>query len=184
MIRAPGRRALSEVNGRARAGGRKPRRRRLPNVKRPPSVGAKMPGKGFDPEETTMALTQNQLAELVRALDKRYGSLLEDVRDELEKSENQQYVELLGRAPADTGDESVADSLADLNLALIDRQIRDLRDIEAAKGRISSARFGLCIDCGAEIGFERLLAHPTAKRCLACQHQRERTHAHEGTPTL
>jgi RNA polymerase-binding protein DksA len=131
-----------------------------------------------------MALTQEQLAELVRILDRRYEALLEDVRDELEKSENQQYVELLGRTPADIGDESVADALADLNLARIDRQIRDLRDIETARGRITGARFGLCTDCGAEIGFERLLAYPTAKRCLACQHQRERTHAHEGTPTL
>jgi RNA polymerase-binding protein DksA len=144
----------------------------------------KWQAEGFDAKEPTMALTQNQLAELVRTLDRRYDSLLEDVRDELEKSENQQYVELLGRTPADTGDESVADSLADLNLALIDRQIRDLRDIEAARARIGSARFGVCIDCGAEIEFERLLAYPTAKRCLACQHQRERTHAHEGTPRL
>jgi RNA polymerase-binding protein DksA len=131
-----------------------------------------------------MALMQNQLAELVRSLEKRYESLLEEVRDELERSENQQYVELLGRTPADSGDESVADALADLNLGLIDRHIRELRDIEAARARIGDGSFGSCIDCAAEIGFERLVAYPTAKRCLACQRQRERTHAHEGTPTL
>jgi RNA polymerase-binding protein DksA len=131
-----------------------------------------------------MALMQQQLAELARSLEKRYESLLEEVRDELERSENQQYVELLGRTPADSGDESVADALADLNLGLIDRHIRELRDIEAARTRIGDGSFGSCIDCGAEIGFERLVAYPTAKRCLACQRQRERTHAHEGTPTL
>jgi RNA polymerase-binding protein DksA len=131
-----------------------------------------------------MALTQDQLAELVKRLDKRYESLLEEVRDELERSENQQYVEIVGRTPADAGDEAVADALADLNLGLIDRHIRDLRDLEAARTRIGDRTFGVCIDCGAEVGFERLLAYPTAKRCLTCQGQRERTHAHEGTPKL
>jgi RNA polymerase-binding protein DksA len=131
-----------------------------------------------------MALTRDQLAELASNLEKRYQSLLEEVRDELERSENQQYVEILGRTPADAGDESVADALADLNLGLIDRHIRDLRDIEAARTRIGDRRFGICIDCGAEIGFERLLAYSTATRCLACQRQHERTHAREGTPKL
>ena len=131
-----------------------------------------------------MALMQQQLAELARSLHKRHESLLEEVHDELERSENQQYVELLGRTPADSGDESVADALADLNLGLIDRHIRELRDIEAARTRIGDGSFGSCIDCRAEIGFERLVAYLTAKRCLACQRQRERTHAHEGTPTL
>jgi RNA polymerase-binding transcription factor DksA len=29
-----------------------------------------------------------------------------------------------------------------------------------------------------------LLAYPTVRRCVRCQRQRERTYAHEGTPTL
>jgi RNA polymerase-binding protein DksA len=120
----------------------------------------------------------------VSTLDHGHASLLEDVRDALEKSENQQYVELIDRVPADIGDQSVGDALADLNLALIDRHIQELRDIEAARMRIKGGRFGICIDCGDEIGFERLLAYPTAKRCLACQRQREKTYVHEGTPTL
>ena len=70
-----------------------------------------------------MALTQTQLSTLAKALDQRYESLLEEVRDELEQSENQQYVELIGRTPADSGDQSVGDALADLNLGIIDRHI-------------------------------------------------------------
>ena len=108
---------------------------------------------------------------------------LEEVRDALEKSENQQYVELIDRVPADIGDQSVADALADLSLALIDRHIQELRDIEAARW-IKDGGFGNCIDCGEEIAVERLLAYPTAKRCLLCQQKRERTYVHEGTPTL
>lgn len=131
-----------------------------------------------------MALSRFQLSKLALLLDKRYASLLEEIRDALEKSENQQYVELIGRVPADIGDQSVGDALADLNLAIIDRHVEELRDIEAARARIENATFGVCVECGADIGYDRLRAYPTAKRCLACQQQRERLYAHQRTPTL
>ena len=131
-----------------------------------------------------MTLSRFQLSKLALRLDKRYASLLEEVRDALEKSENQQYVELIGRVPADIGDQSVGDALADLNLAIIDRHVGELRDIEAARARMRDGGFGTCVECGAEIGYDRLLAYPTAKRCFACQQQRERVYAHQGTPTL
>lgn len=131
-----------------------------------------------------MALTQTQLSQLEGILATRCGALLEEVRDELEQSENLQYVELIGRVPADIGDQSIGDALADLNLAIVDRHIQEIRDIEAAQARCKNGRFGICIACGQEIAFERLLAYPIAKRCLLCQRQHERTYAHEQTPTL
>ena len=81
-----------------------------------------------------MSLSQAQLADLVRQFEARHTALLEEVRAALESSENLQYIELLDRAPADIGDQSVADALADFNLAIVDRHVRELRDIEAAKG--------------------------------------------------
>lgn len=131
-----------------------------------------------------MSLSQTQLANLVRQLEERHAALLEEVRAALETSENLQYVELLDRAPADLGDQSVADALADLNLTFVDRHIRELRDIEAAKARIGDRSYGKCVDCGDDIAPERLRAWPTAKRCHACQQQRERTYSHQGTPRL
>lgn len=134
--------------------------------------------------EVLMGLSQPQLSTLAKALDQRYEALLEEVRDELEQSENQQYIELIGRTPPDSGDEAIGDALADLNLGIIDRHIQEIRDIEAARARIKDQSFGTCIECKADIGFERLLAYPTAKRCIVCQQQRERTYAHGGTPRL
>jgi DnaK suppressor protein len=131
-----------------------------------------------------MTFSSTQLSLLQANLDRRYASLLDEVRDALEKSENQQYIELIDRVPADVGDQSVGDALADLNLALIDRHVRELRDIAAAWQRLAGGTFGTCIDCGAEIDLPRLVAYPTAERCLDCQRQRERTYAHEGTPSL
>lgn len=131
-----------------------------------------------------MALTQTQRSKLERMLDKQYQALLEQVRDALEKSENQQYVELIDRAPADSGDQATGDALADLNLAIIDRHVREIRDIDATRVRIVDGSFGTCSDCRGDIGFERLRAYPTAKRCFVCQRQHEKTYAHERNPTL
>jgi hypothetical protein len=39
---------------------------------------------------------------------------------------------------------------------------------------------GLC----ADIGFDRLMAYPTAKRCLVCQQQHDRAYAEEAHPSL
>jgi RNA polymerase-binding protein DksA len=131
-----------------------------------------------------MALTTAQRSNLARKLDTLYETLLEQVRAALEHSENQQYVELIDRAPADSADQASGDALADLNLAIIDRHVREIRDIEATRTRIADGGFGTCIDCRSDIGYERLLAYPTAKRCFACQRQHEKTYAHEGNPTL
>ena len=129
-------------------------------------------------------LTPQQETRIEQVLNERYHKLIEEVRDELENAGQQQYVELLGRVPADIGDESVADALADFNAALVDRQIHEIRDIEATRKRLKEGAFGSCIDCDEEIVFERLMAYPTAKRCVRCQQQRERTFVGEGRHTL
>jgi DnaK suppressor protein len=131
-----------------------------------------------------MILSNGQLAELGARLDEHHETLLEEIRGELEDTDSQQYIELIGREPADIGDQSVGDALADLNLAIIDRHVRELREIEAAQSRMRTGEYGLCADCGTEIGFDRLLVRPTAARCVPCQEQRERVYAHEGTPKL
>ena len=59
-----------------------------------------------------------------------------------------------------------------------------LRDIEAARERIKKQTYGLCVDCGDEVDYKRLAVYPTAKRCMRCQQQRERTYAQPGRPSL
>lgn len=128
-------------------------------------------------------LTKKELQTLEKRLQEEYQRLLEEVRDELERSGEQQYVELAGRV-TDPGDESVADMLADLNAAMIDRHVRELRELEAAKTRLAQGTYGVCVDCGAPVGYERLKANPAAARCLACQTKRDQLYAHEGRPKL
>lgn len=131
-----------------------------------------------------MPLDKSQIAVLEKALDRQYAELLDEIREELTQSGDREYVELLGRGGADAGEEAVRDLLWGLNAALFDRHIRDLRDIEQARTRIDEGTYGICTDCEEEIIFERLQARPTATRCIYCQQQHERTHAHASTPNL
>ena len=77
-------------------------------------------------------LSQAQLEQLKEQLNADHQKLVEEIRGELENSGNQQRIELLNREPGDSGDESLATSLADFNLTMMDRQIEELRDVELA----------------------------------------------------
>jgi len=48
-------------------------------------------------------------------------------------------------------------------------ETQELRDIEVALARIGDGSYGICIECGGEIGRARLKADPAAMRCLPCQ---------------
>lgn len=129
-------------------------------------------------------MTTSGTSRVRRILDARYRTLRDEVRDAVENSHDLQYVELIDRAPADLGDQSQGDAMADLNLTIVDRHVREMRDIDAARARITHRQYGRCADCDEEIEVQRLLAQPTATRCVTCQRQHERTYAHELMPTL
>jgi RNA polymerase-binding protein DksA len=128
-------------------------------------------------------LTDEQLAQIKAVLHRRYLELREEIRSELERSGNEHYADLAGSV-ADPGDESVADMLVDVDAALVHRQVREIREVEETLKRLAEQDFGDCIECGGEIGFERLLAYPTARRCVRCQSLHEKTYSHEPNPTL
>jgi RNA polymerase-binding transcription factor len=128
-------------------------------------------------------LTKTQIGRLTAALDQRYRLLKEEVQTELERSGESNYIDLAGGVH-DTADESMADLLSDLSAESVHRQINEMRDIEAAQRRIRENEYGECVECGTEIGFERLLAYPTATRCIACQTHKEKMFAGSGRPSL
>ncbi len=130
------------------------------------------------------ALTHAQLEQLARKLNADYQTLRRKVREELENAGDHHRIDLLNEEPGDSGDESLANALADFNLTILDRHIDEIRDIEAALQRVKHGEYGVCIDCGDDIAFTRLQAYPTAKRCIVCQEQREKHYAQEGHPKL
>jgi len=128
-------------------------------------------------------LTEEQLAKLKKELQHRYLELQEEIRSELGRSSDQRYISLASTLN-DVGDNSVVDMLMDLNATIIDRQVNEMRKIETSLKNLAGLDFGNCIDCSEEIGFDRLMASPTAQRCVYCQTRHEKIYTHESNPTL
>jgi DnaK suppressor protein len=68
-----------------------------------------------------------------------------------------------------TDDEAVGDLQASLEVAAVQRDALELREIDEALQRLDAANFGSCVDCGAPIAWDRLLAVPQVERCTRCQ---------------
>ena len=130
-----------------------------------------------------MALTPNQTEKLQHLIDKRRVALLAELREDAARSREHPYAEHAGPAP-DAGDESVATLIADLEQADVTRDLGEFRALEAACERIREGGYGICIDCGSDVGFERLKAFPAALRCVQCQERREKTFGGEPNPSL
>ena len=71
------------------------------------------------------------------------------------------------------GDDRMADLNAEPEVAALERDVIEWREVEAALARVHEPDFGLCADCDADIPFARLEANPSAKRCVACQARAE-----------
>ncbi len=57
--------------------------------------------------------------------------------------------------------------------ALTDREQRELEAVTAALKRLEGGAYGRCVDCGADIPFDRLKVEPWAERCVPCASRRE-----------
>jgi len=130
-----------------------------------------------------MPLNQKQTEELRGLIDQRREALLAELREDAARVREQPYSEHAGSAP-DTGDESVATLIADLEQADVTRDLDEFRSLESAKSRIAGGEYGTCSDCGGDIGFARLEATPSALRCIDCQERYEKTYGGEPKPSL
>lgn len=128
-------------------------------------------------------LNEQQIQHLTRVLTERRNELRRDIRDELLRSDAEQYADLAGSVH-DAAEESVADMLVDMNIARVSKSVRALREVEAALTRIEEGTYGICVDGEEEIPFARLEAQPTALRCITHQARHEQTHLTEQHPTI
>lgn len=113
-------------------------------------------------------LSEDTLSELRTQLETRRRDLKEEIRQELLASDKPDYQELAGTVH-DTGEEAVAELIADMNLAFADRHVQELHEIEGALQRMQNGTYGYCMDCSEAINPQRLAVWPTARRCRDCQ---------------
>lgn len=72
----------------------------------------------------------------------------------------------------DAAGEAAIETVAD---AEMQRDLDELRQVEAALLRMTEGFYGLCADCGESIELQRLQAQPAALRCMGCQQRAEST---------
>lgn len=56
--------------------------------------------------------------------------------------------------------------------ALLDQAVTRLAEIDAASARERAGTYGSCVDCGADIGAERVAALPATDCCVSCARRR------------
>ena len=124
-----------------------------------------------------MALNEERLQRLQDHLTKRRKTILDAYDRRRQAGEEASTAE-----PRDEADESVRLDAQDEAWRMAESEARELARIDAALARMREETFGFCIECGEEIEEKRLMALPTAARCMSCQEAREP--ARSAGPTL
>ncbi len=100
------------------------------------------------------------LTERLQNLLEEAGAELRDLTDEQENL-------------ADSLDFASMESSREFNLRLRDRERILIRKIQEALRRIDTGEYGICENCGEEIGEKRLMARPVATWCIDCKTEAE-----------
>ena len=67
-----------------------------------------------------------------------------------------------------------------MQLKAQDRERKLIQKIDEALILIDRGDYGFCDDCGVEIGYERMIARPTATMCIDCKTASELKERHTG----
>jgi RNA polymerase-binding transcription factor len=118
-------------------------------------------------------LTIEQRETLQAWLNYRSAMLRREIAAALRRSGTEEAVRLANHLE-EVGDEAVADLESSIEIAEIERDVRELREVERTLSRLHEPEYGVCVDCGADIPYSRLSANPTAERCISCQRRAER----------
>ncbi len=104
------------------------------------------------------------------------GELLkqkQEILSDTSKTMNENLV-VAGEELPDTVDRSSVETDRNFTLKLRDRERKLLKKIDDALSRIDNKTFGVCEECGEEIGVNRLKVRPVATLCIACKEEQEK----------
>ncbi|HMO36300.1 MAG TPA: TraR/DksA family transcriptional regulator [Gemmatales bacterium] len=116
-------------------------------------------------------MTQKELEQqkhLLQSLASKLGKDLKELEKETRQILNQEGDYGSGQNMNDyleVSNQAVEEFLAE---HLKGNQEFTLSEVEAALDRIKQGTYGLCSECKAEIGIERMKALPYARRCISC----------------
>ena len=125
--------------------------------------------------ETTMTSgTEDVLTRIRERLASREAELRITVREARAAAAERPGAQ--GPQVEDLGEEGEQRFRGSIEHTEMQRHLEELREIDEARSRIDAGTYGECVACAREIAPERLLAQPTAKRCVACQSAYEKAH--------
>ena len=107
------------------------------------------------------------LAEMLAEAQQKGDSTLEDLTDN-----NEMF--------ADPADRATMESDRAFTLRIRDRERKLIKKIQAAMQRMENGIFGVCEECGEEIGTARLKARPVTRLCINCKSKQEEDEGQRG----
>lgn len=87
----------------------------------------------------------------------------------------------VGQTSSDLSDQASYEESISLHLRHCERDQNLIRKIDAALQLIQHGDYGYCLECGIEIGYERMIARPTAEMCVECKNAAEMKERHTGS---
>ena len=119
-------------------------------------------------------LSELELKEFQRMLlDKK-----ERIALNIEKFQNEIGL-MRNQSPTDEGDYAVLNNESTIDNTLIEKQLKELEEIELALDKITKEEFGICEMCEEPIGVDRLRVKPFARFCITCREINEKEKAGE-----
>ena len=77
-----------------------------------------------------------------------------------------------------SGDVDFGDAFADAaaataerteTIGIVDSLKKRLDEVDRAMGKLDDGTFGVCVECGKDIGSDRMEFRPTSVRCVSCK---------------
>lgn len=112
-------------------------------------------------------LNEKKLTYFKKMLTRRREELLADASNSVAE-----WTEPKEEMP-DVADQASRESDTDLTLRMRERESRLLAKIEEALARLDMGEFGICEECGEDIGEKRLRARPVTTLCIKCKQEQE-----------
>ena len=106
-----------------------------------------------------------------KALVEQFRQSLTDKRQEILNEVGKTLNEMTDQTTniPDPNDRATVESGRSFELRIRDRERKLLSKIDEALLRIDEGTFGICEDCGEEIGLKRLEARPVTTLCIDCK---------------
>jgi DnaK suppressor protein len=120
----------------------------------------------------TTHLTAGQRALLHAELESRQRQLSRQLEVHREGRTRIEHARDVLAQDFDDAPQRAMDREVDMALSEIDTQ--ELAAVGRALARVHEEDYGLCVDCGGGIPFDRLKVEPQALRCVACESKREK----------